>query len=74
METKRKKTKDVHVRLTPEDYYAAQKVAELTGRSIGSLMGYTLQRYMTLHYPNAYGNRALQHEFSEQDMAAANGE
>ncbi len=68
----RKKTKDVHVRLTPEDYAAAQKVAELTGRTTCGLVQFALQHYLNKHYPHAYGNRALAHEFEVE--VAANGE
>lgn len=41
------------VRMTPELWAAAQRVAPLTGRSAGALMCYALELYIMRNYPKA---------------------
>jgi hypothetical protein len=54
---KHNKVLTVGVRLTPEVWAAAQKVAALTGRSASGLLGYAVELFIARNYPKAMNSK-----------------
>jgi len=49
-----RRTKTVAIRLTPETFMAAEKVAHVTCRTVSSMIEYAVQRYIEKNFPEAY--------------------
>ena len=53
------RSRTVAIRVSPDNYAPAEKVAALTGRTVSSLAEYAMVLFMRQNYPMAYDPKAF---------------